>query len=50
MGTVNVWHKAPDAIRMFDQARARGLDVTADVYPYNAWSSTITVLIPEQAL
>ena len=48
MGTVNVWHKAPDAIRMFDQARARGLDVTADVYPYNAWSSTMTVLIPSK--
>lgn len=48
LGTVGVWHKAPEALRLLDQARARGLDVTADVYPYNAWSSTITVLIPSK--
>ena len=48
LGTLGVWHKAPEAIRLLDQARARGLDVTADVYPYNAWSSTITVLIPSK--
>lgn len=48
LGTVNVWHKAAEAIRLFDEARARGLDVTADVYPYEAWSSTITVLIPSK--
>jgi putative CocE/NonD family hydrolase len=48
LGTIGVWHKADEAIRLLDQARARGLDVTADVYPYNAWSSTITVLIPSK--
>lgn len=48
LGTTGVWHKAADAIRLFDEARARGLDVTADVYPYDAWSSTITVLIPSK--
>jgi putative CocE/NonD family hydrolase len=48
LGTIGVWHKAAEAIRLLDQARARGLDVTADVYPYNAWSSTITVLIPSK--
>jgi N-acyl-D-amino-acid deacylase len=48
LGTVGVWQKAAEAIRLLDQARARGLDVTADVYPYNAWSSTITVLIPSK--
>jgi len=48
LGTVGVWHKADEALRLFDQARARGVDVTADVYPYEAWSSTITVLIPSK--
>jgi putative CocE/NonD family hydrolase len=48
LGTAGVWHKAPEAIRLLDQARARGLDVSADIYPYNAWSSTITVLIPSK--
>ena len=48
LGTVGVWRRAGDVIKMFDAARARGLDVTADAYPYNAWSSTITVLIPSK--
>jgi len=48
LGTVGVWHQADEALRLFDQARARGVDVTADVYPYEAWSSTITVLIPSK--
>lgn len=48
LGTVAVWRRAAEALRLFDAARARGLDVTADAYPYNAWSSTITVLIPSK--
>ena len=48
LGTVAVWRRAAEALRVFDAARARGLDVTADAYPYNAWSSTITVLIPSK--
>ena len=35
---------------MIDDARRRGVDVTADCYPYDAWHSTITVLVPEQAI
>jgi N-acyl-D-amino-acid deacylase len=48
LGTVGVWRKAADALKLFDAARARGLDVTADAYPYNAWSSTIAVLVPSK--
>lgn len=48
LGTVGVWRRAGEALALFDAARAKGLDVTADVYPYNAWSSTITVLIPSK--
>ena len=48
LGTVGVWHKAAAAIALIDAARARGVDVTADAYPYNAWSSTITVLVPDK--
>ena len=48
LGTVGVWHKAAEAIGLIDAARARGVDVTADAYPYNAWSSTITVLVPDK--
>src|SRR5437870_8209032 len=48
LGTVNVWRRAADAIALIDNARRRGVDVTADAYPYNAWSSTITVLVPDK--
>jgi N-acyl-D-amino-acid deacylase len=48
LGTVNVWHKAADAVKLIEDARTRGVDVTADCYPYNAWSSTITVLVPDK--
>ena len=48
LGTVGVWRKAADAIALIEAARARGVDVTADAYPYNAWQSTITVLVPNK--
>jgi N-acyl-D-amino-acid deacylase len=48
LGTVAVWRKSADAIALIEAARARGVDVTADAYPYNAWSSTITVLVPDK--
>jgi len=48
LGTAGVWHRAAAALRLFDAARAKGLDVIADAYPYDAWSSTITVLIPSR--
>ena len=48
LGTVGVWHKAAEAIAIVEAARKRGVDVTADEYPYNAWSSTITVLVPDK--
>jgi N-acyl-D-amino-acid deacylase len=48
LGTVNVWGKAAEAVRLIESARARGVDVTADLYPYDAWHSTITVLVPNK--
>ena len=48
LGTVGVWGKAKDAIALFDAARKRGVDITADCYPWDAWSSTILVLIPNK--
>ena len=48
LGTVSVWGKSNDAIRLIDDARRAGVDITADCYPYDAWSSTITVLVPSR--
>jgi N-acyl-D-amino-acid deacylase len=46
LGTLKVWGKAKQAVELINKARSRGQDVTADCYPYDAWSSTIRVLIP----
>jgi N-acyl-D-amino-acid deacylase len=33
---------------MLDQARQEGIEVTADIYPYTYWQSTLTVLFPDR--
>lgn len=48
MGNKNVWGKSADAIALIEEARRSGLDITADAYPYTAWASTITVLVPSR--
>lgn len=48
LGTVNVWNKARDFIRVIEAARQRGVDFLADCYPYDAWNSTIKVLVPNK--
>jgi N-acyl-D-amino-acid deacylase len=48
MGNRNVWNKAPEAIALIEAERRKGFDVTADCYPYTAWASTITVLVPSR--
>jgi len=46
LGSVAVWGRARAAVALINRARRRGQDVTADCYPYEAWNSTIRVLIP----
>lgn len=48
MGNSSVWGKSADAIAIVNEARKAGQDVTADAYPYTAWASTITVLVPSR--
>jgi len=44
----SLWGQAERLLRALDQARAGGVDVTADIYPYLYWQSTLTVLFPER--
>lgn len=48
LGTVGVWGKAREVVALIEAARRTGLDITADCYPYDAWASTITVLVPSR--
>lgn len=47
-GNRNVWGKSVDAIALIENERKKGFDITADCYPYTAWASTITVLVPSR--
>ena len=50
IGTAN-WGKSVDTLRLIDEARARGVDVTSDQYPYTASSTSVSsALIPAWAL
>jgi N-acyl-D-amino-acid deacylase len=48
MGNRNVWGRSAEAIALIEAAQNDGQDVTADAYPYTAWASTITVLVPSR--
>lgn len=40
------WWKIPEIIAMIDRARADGIDVTADMYPYTASGTGLMALFP----
>ncbi|MFN7258333.1 MAG: N-acyl-D-amino-acid deacylase family protein [Cyclobacteriaceae bacterium] len=43
-----LWGKADSALLLLNEARKEGIEITADLYPYTYWSSTIRVLFPER--
>jgi N-acyl-D-amino-acid deacylase len=44
----SLWGHADSLVRILDAARASGVDITADIYPYLYWHSTLTVLFPKR--
>ena len=42
------WGQAPRVIARLERARAEGIDITADAYPYTFWNSTLRVLFPDR--
>jgi N-acyl-D-amino-acid deacylase len=44
-GSAN-WGRAGELLEIIDKARAQGLDVTFDAYPYDASSTTMNILLP----
>jgi dihydroorotase/N-acyl-D-amino-acid deacylase len=43
------WGRMPEILNKIKQARARGLDVTADIYPYIAGSTSLSACLPPWA-
>ncbi len=46
---VENWGASVESLRLVDEARARGTDITMDQYPYTASQTGITALIPQWA-
>ena len=45
---VSKWQKSNEILARLESARAEGIDITADCYPYVMWSSTPRVLFPKK--
>jgi dihydroorotase/N-acyl-D-amino-acid deacylase len=43
------WGKMPQVIAFIEQARASGLDITADTYAYTAWFNSLSAFVPPWA-
>ncbi len=43
------WHDMPRVLARIDSARAAGLDVTADIYPYVASATDLDAVVPQWA-
>jgi len=41
-----VWGRSVDTLRLFEEARARGVDITVDQYPYTAGATSLRTLLP----
>jgi N-acyl-D-amino-acid deacylase len=42
------WGQSDRLLAMLDKARAEGVEVTGDIYPYEYWHSDLTVLFPKR--
>ena len=43
-----LWGSADDTLAKLDLARAEGVQISADIYPYEYWQSTMMVMLPER--
>ena len=43
-----LWGQSEELLARLDAARASGVQITADVYPYEYWQSTMWVLLPDR--
>ncbi len=48
LGMIPLWGQGDSLLHVLDRARASGVDITADVYPYTYWQATLQVLFPKR--
>ena len=48
LAMVDWWGQSARLLGVLDKARAEGIDITGDIYPYEFWHSDLTVLFPKR--
>ena len=48
LAMIDWWGQAPRFIAKLETARREGINISADIDPYEDWHSTLTVLFPER--
>jgi N-acyl-D-amino-acid deacylase len=48
LAMVDWWGQSGRFLGVLDKARAQGVDITGDIYPYEYWHSDLTVLFPKR--
>lgn len=48
LAMTRLWGQAEQTLTKLNTARAAGINITADIYPYEFWQSTMMVLLPER--
>lgn len=48
IGIKALWGDAPEMLSTLDEARAEGIDMSADLYPYPYWQTTMRILFPNK--
>jgi N-acyl-D-amino-acid deacylase len=47
-GNASVWGAAPTVLERMRAARELGVDMAADQYPYTAWQSSLSIVVPSR--
>ncbi len=48
IGVKKLWGQSDEVLRKLEAARAEGIDITADIYPYTYWQTTLRVLFAKK--
>lgn len=48
IGVKKLWGTSDKVLKLLNDDRASGVDITADIYPYTYWQSTMRVLFPNK--
>jgi N-acyl-D-amino-acid deacylase len=48
VGVKKLWGTSDKVLKLLNDARASGVDITADIYPYTYWQSSMRILFPNK--